>query len=406
MKKLVYFLLCMNSLFSFSQTNEGKKEIISFQSEVYKKERKIAVYIPSNFENLKEEKCQVVYLLDGQWDELFNYVSGSINFLLGSGEMNNTILVGIYSENRAKEFVPKPVTNVENEKWKKKQTFGFSELFDKHLVGEVFPLIEKKFNVNNYKLAIGHSLGGTYLINSFASNHKIFNSYIAISPNLEFDQDQIQKRAKKLIDEQKIINSFLAVSIGDADDTEKEFLRGIQALNTVLKDSQVQGLHYRLDYVKDATHITSLFKQIPLALLEHSKIFKNPSKAELEKMLNNNQISFCQQIKNYFSKLYNWAGYINHNPSENCLNDIAYQCLKNKKPNEGLTVLDCALQMYPGGINLYDSKAEMLENLNQKKEAANVLKIGLNKLEENKTKLNEDYTYYKEILEKHLAKLE
>lgn len=405
MKSFVVFVLCMNCLLSFCQTIEGKKEIISFQSEVYKKERKIAVHLPTNYEPLQQDKYQVLYLLDGQWDELFEYVSSSIDFLSAIGEIDNTILVGIYSENRPKEFVPLPESSEEKEKWKRKQTYGFSELFDRHLLEEVFPLIEKKYNVNNYKLAIGHSLGGTYLINSFASNHRIFNSYIAISPNLEFDQDQIQKRASKLVQEQKIINSFLAVSIGDSDDTEKEFLRGIQVLDTVLKSKEVQGLHYKFDYVKEATHTTSLFKQIPLVLLEHSKIFKNPDKVELEKMLNNNQISFCQQLKNHFNNLYNWAGYKNYNPSENCLNDIAYQCLKNKKPNEGLTVLDWALQMYPDGINLYDSKAEMLENLNQKKEAINVLKKGLKKLEENKNKINEDYTYYKEILDKHLAKL-
>ena len=55
--------------------------------------------------------------------------------------------------------------------------------------------------------------------------------------------------------------------------------------------------------------------------------------------------------------------------------------MNNKNPKESLKIINWAIELYPNGINLYDSKAEILEKLNQKKEAENVVKFALEKLE-------------------------
>ncbi|HNC30410.1 MAG TPA: hypothetical protein PKX08_10430, partial [Cyclobacteriaceae bacterium] len=92
--------------------------------------------------------------------------------------------------------------------------------------------------------------------------------------------------------------------------------------------------------------------------------------------------------------------------TEDDLNRIAYIALSNKKADEGVRILNWAIELYPNGINLYDSKAEMLENLSRSKDAKNSLKLGLVKLEATKlTMSNERYDYFKKILDEHLERL-
>jgi len=400
MKFIYFIILSFVSVNVFSQSADGRKEIISRQSDVYKKDRKIAVFLPSYYEEFKDENFQVIYLFDGQWEPLFNYVANTLNYLRSIGEIGNTIVVGIYTDDRPKEFLPMPQNEEEIQKWENKKSYGFSELLDKHLIEEVFPLIQKKYNVNPYKIAIGHSLGGTYVVNSFAENKNLFNSFIAISPNLEFDKYGIQKRIKRLLTEKREINSYLSVSIGDSDETEIKFSKGIKVLDSIISNSNVKGLKYKIDYLKNATHTNAILKQLPEALLEFSKIIKKPSEVQLSKMLSNTNFLYSDLLKNHYKSLSNWLGY-NYLPGENDINNFGYFSLKNNNPKEGLKIINWALEIYPNSINLYDSKAEMLENLNNKKEAIKVAKEGLEKLKSLKYQ-EEDNNYYKEMLDKHI----
>ena len=399
LKLTIFFLFSVLTI--FGQSPDGLKEILTIKSKIYNKERKIAVYLPPNYQEAKNEKLQVAYVFDAQWEPMFNYVSNSISYLSAIGELNKMIVVGIYTENRPKEFVPMPTSEEEKKNWNEKPDFGFSALLDQHLIEEVFPLIKQKYNTNDYKLAIGHSLGGTYLLNSFAENKHIFNSYIAISPNLTYDENEIQKKIKRLINSANEINSFLNISVGDADKTEKSFTAGIRLLDTILQSKKANGLKFKFDYLKDATHMSSPFKEIPLALIEFSKTLQQPNTEEISTMLKNKKILFSLQLKSYYQNISNWVGY-SYLPYEGQLNSLAYSIL-DKNPDEGLSVINWALELYPDGINLYDSKAEILEHLNRTQEAKETLKVGLQKLEKLKIDKSE-YSNFKNILEKHLNK--
>ena len=402
MKIKLITILTILSISLFGQTPDGKKEVITIKSDTYKTDRKIAVFLPPYYEEIKNEKLNVVYVFDGQFEPLFNYITNSISYLSAIGEINNMIIVGIYSDDRRKEFTPEPESAEGRTKWLAKLEYGFSNLLDKHLINEVFPLIEKTYNVNKYRIGIGHSLGGTYLINSFAENQKLFNSYIAISPNLEFENNQIQNKIEKLLIKSTEINTFLNVSVGNLDETELKFTKGIKTLETILNNSKTKGLKYRFEYLTNANHSTSPFLEIPIALIEFSKYFKKPNDDKLLEILNNKNLDFTLEMKNYYLEKSNWLEY-NFLPSENEVNSLAYFCLNNKNPKESLKIISWALDLYPNGINLYDSKAEILENLNKNTEAVNVAKLGLEKLEKIKNE-TEDYDYYKTMLEKHLPK--
>jgi predicted alpha/beta superfamily hydrolase len=400
MKFKLTILFTLLSVFGIAQTPDGKKESITIKSDVYKTDRKIAVYLPKNYEELKNEKLNVIYVLDGQFEPLPSFIYSSVLFLSTIGELNNMIIVGIYSDDRPKEFVPMPESEKGINEWQINKEFGYSALLDKHLSEEIFPLIEEKFNVTKYKIGIGHSLGGTYLINSFAENHKLFNSYIAISPNLDFENDQIQNKIEKLLRKSTEINSFVYVSVGSGDNTELNFKKGIQRLDTIFNMQENPGLKFKFEYLKNAKHSTSAFLSIPNALLEFANYFNQPSNNHIVELLNNKSIDFFTEFKNAYKNKSKWLGY-EYLPSENELNDKAYLCLNNNQPKESIKIINWAIEMYPNGINLYDSKAEFLESLNENKEAEKVLKYALDRLEKSKDK-NSRYDYFKKVLENHL----
>ena len=147
----IYFIVLMGLFYSLNliaQTPDGRKEILIIKSEIFKTDRKIAVFLPSNYEEIKDEKLQVIYVFDGQWEQLFNYISGATSFLSAIGELNKVIVVvGIYTEDRRKEFLPMPKSMEIKLKWEKDHKFGYSYLLDQHLLNEVFPLIEKKIEL-------------------------------------------------------------------------------------------------------------------------------------------------------------------------------------------------------------------------------------------------------------------
>ncbi len=402
-KILIAFFLCLN-LFSFGQTPEGKKELFTIKSEVYKADRKIAIYLPPNYEDVKDEKLPLIFVFDGQWEQLFNYITSSVSYLSDIGVMRKYIIIGIYTEDRRKEFIPEPVTAELIKKFKAKGEFGYSNLLDKHIKEEVLPFIESKFKVENFRLAIGHSLGGTYIMNSFAQNQNLFNSFIAFSPNLEYDSGQIVKKINSLLLSKKSINSFVNISVGDKDLTEQSFKIGIKQLDSIFKTTKVNGLRSRFDYLKNETHQSSPFKELPSALTEFANLTGKPSDEELLKMLKNNKSTFSKELKIKYKAISEFVGY-NYIPTEREVNTMAYFSFNNKNNKEAIKVADWGLELYPKALNIFDSKAEFLDAEKDYTTSLEVLQKGQIKLEEIKSELAEDfYIYYKKMLEDHIIK--
>lgn len=404
MRSVIFFMCLFLTSALFAQSSEGRKEVIVIHSDVYKSDRRIAVYLPPGYDPQKEEKLQVVYLFDGQWEALFNYVTSTLDYLASIGEARRMIVVGIYAQDRQSEFTPEiKVTGgkviVINPR------LGLSALLNKHLLTEVFPLISKSYPVENFRVAIGHSLGGTYLVNAFAENSKLFNAYIAVSPNLEYGNYEVLKKVEKLLASSPTVNSFLHVSVGDTDEYEKLFYKGIKRLDSMLTSAKIRGLRFNVDYLVNENHLSSPVTELPRALKSLSKLMARPANSEIVAIINNESLSLYEELRKRYSELEEWFGYT-YQPSENDLNSIAYVALYNKKAGESVKILNWALELYPDGINLYDSKAEMLENLSKTKDAKNALELGLKKLEGVKSTLDKErYDYYKKILEEHMERL-
>ena len=399
MKNSITFLFL--SCFTFQLFAQGynlKSKDISIASKVYDKDRMISVFTPEAYDASLDQKYQVLYVFDGQWGALFNLVSSVNTYLSESGYSQDFIIIGIHTENRPSEFTPAAQDERTEENWGTK--VGQADLLDQHLLEEVIPYIEKNYRVHPYRIGIGHSLGGTYVINALMETPGLFNGCIAVSPNLVYDYKSMLKRYEQELPKVKTKNSFAYISVGDQGNMETNFGKGVRLLDSLLKETTIEGFHYKFDYLEDTNHMTSFARSITNSLIEYNELFGAPSEEFVTGLMESPD--FMESLKAFYQKHSDWLGY-DFAGSESELNNIAYSCLYAEKPELGIEVLDWAISLYPAGINLYDSRAEMYLESGQKEKAIFHYGEGLQKLKDAKANIpKEDYDYFFEMLNANL----
>jgi len=195
---LFSLLMATNFLFpvvTFSQDTPkaitiGKK--LKFYSEVLKEERLLFLYLPSGYDQL-EESFPVLYLLDG--DAHFHHTTGTVQFLAQNGRIPDMIIVAIQNTERTRDLTPPTQTDTEGDY----ATSGGADNFLVFLKNELIPHIDQTYRTRPYRLLVGWSLGGLFAIHTLVKQPDVFNSYLAISPSLWWnDQALIQEMKTSL----------------------------------------------------------------------------------------------------------------------------------------------------------------------------------------------------------------
>lgn len=129
------------------------------------------IYLPANYENVRLH-YPVLYVLDGQ--VLFDVLVAIYRY--NCDIYPPAIIVGIEQIDRGKELIEAGETNPEG-----------NEFFCRFLAGKLFPLIESTYRTNAIRVGIGHSHGGTFVLNAALKND-FFNAVVTISPTLWVNQ--------------------------------------------------------------------------------------------------------------------------------------------------------------------------------------------------------------------------
>jgi len=147
--------------------------------------RKYWVSLPKDY-NKTLNRYPLLFLFDGDEDYLKNLILADVDQLTRFGEMPPCIIVGILQRNRALDFGPLyAISSLPNSE----KVNG--DKFFKFIKEELTPTLEKKYRTQPLKIAIGHSLGGLFLLNSFTKDPSFFNGMVAVSPALQLDRDSI-----------------------------------------------------------------------------------------------------------------------------------------------------------------------------------------------------------------------
>lgn len=183
---LLFFLVSICAEAQETMRVESKK----FNSPDFPFEREIFICTPQYYDENDQSEVDVVYVFDSQWRSHFALVYGLLAEIQSEDESPIPfIVVGISSPThldyqRSNDFLPVP-TSVKYQS----PYYGNYENFKKFLREEVMPYINENYRTSGHTLAIGHSLGASFVLNALTSE-EMFDDCIALSPNFMEDNNK------------------------------------------------------------------------------------------------------------------------------------------------------------------------------------------------------------------------
>ncbi len=223
-------------------------ESFSIESKVLGETRRINVYLPPGYEK-SDARYPVLYMPDGGVDEDFPHVTIDIDAAIRAGEMRPVIVVGIENTERRRDMTGP--TEVESDR-KIAVHVGGSANFRAFMRDELMPVIRKRFRGNGERAIVGESLAGLLIVETFFKEPKLFDTYIALSPSLWWnDQAIVHSAGKWLRSRPKLKATLYLASAGDDDRGD-----AVKALAAVLRADAPKGLTWYYEPRSDLQHST------------------------------------------------------------------------------------------------------------------------------------------------------
>ncbi|MEM7575497.1 MAG: alpha/beta hydrolase-fold protein [Bacteroidota bacterium] len=194
---------------------------VTISSEILDQEREILVFTPAGYDEMVHAYYNVVYVFDAQNQSFFDYVHALVPFIMEGQEP--FIVVGIkafYQEGvdyvRNNDFLPELTTERSLERYG--PYHGNIDNFLAYVQSEVIPYIDQHYRTLPIKTGIGHSLGGAFVLYAMTQALNIFNNYIAVSPNLAYEEELLANRLLSFDYNRLTAPAFVYLSSADEGD--------------------------------------------------------------------------------------------------------------------------------------------------------------------------------------------
>jgi len=312
-------------------------------SSILGEERTILVRVPASYAG-RDERFPTLYMLDAHPPQNA-MMAGIIDQQVWGDQMPDMIIVGIQNTNRVRDMTPTAVTD--------RAGSGGGEKFLEFIEKEVIPLVEKNYRTQPYRIFAGHSLAGLAVVNAFVSRPALFNSYIAASPVLHWDNNFVIKRAEEVFKQNKDWNKRMFLALGD----EPQYVNGFNAFRDLLKKSNPKNFEYEFREFKEENHGSVVLPAYYAGLRKTFAGWTPPATGNIA------------DVENHYRRLSSRFGY-EIKPPEAMLNQIGYQLLRANRLDEAISAFRKNVENHPNSANVYDSLAEAFEKNGQLKQAA------------------------------------
>ena len=334
---------------AFAQPPTGTVKRLTIKSAVLGEERVVLVRTPAGYETNKLS-YPVLYMTDG--DAHMGHTASSIEFLVQNGRIPDLIVVGVTNTDRTRDLTPAKSADKNPAGELRWPTSGGADNFLKFFETELIPEIEKTYRVQPYRIFTGHSLGGLFAIHAMISKPGLFNSYIAVSPSLQWADNEALTRVENFLKNQKEAKMTLFASIGNepgaiGDDFDK--------LKDALAKSNIKGFEWQAERLADEDHGSVVLRSHYFGL---RKVYEGWQ--PLRDLNSGVILGGLKGADAHYAKLSEKFGYKIPVP-ENVINQMGYQYLFDNKPEEAIAVFKANVERYPGSANPYDSLAEAYE---------------------------------------------
>lgn len=344
----VLVLLVLTSSAVFAQWSDGTSgpAKLTIKSKVLGEDRVILVRTPAGYEKNKLA-YPVLYMTDGGTH--IGHTTSTIEFLVNNGRMADMIVVGIANTDRTRDLTPTKATGANAAQF---PTAGGADNFLKFIETEVIPEIEKSYRVQPYRVLAGHSFGGLFAVHTLVTRPELFNSYIAVSPSLQWSDEATLKRAEEFLKTRKELRATLFTSLGnEPGDIGKSF----EQFKQLLAKSQIKGFEWDAQQLTDEDHGSVVLRSHYAGLRKVFDGWQMPRDPATGGVAGGMKAADAH---------YKWLSEKFHYSiptPENLINQIGYQDLLGGNPEEAISTFKTNVERYPNSANVYDSLAEAYE---------------------------------------------
>ena len=350
-------LICLLSVFAVlllvsSAANAqpaGTVKRFSLKSTVLGEDRVILVRTPAGYET-NNVKYPVLYMTDG--DAHMGHTASTIEFLVRNGRISDLIVVGVTNTDRTRDLTPAKSTDKNAAGENRFPTAGGADNFLKFFETELIPEIEKTYRVQPYRILAGHSFGGLFAIHSMITKPGLFNSYVAVSPSLQWENAEALKRAEDFLKNQKELNVTLFVSLGNEPGAIGQ---SFDKFREALAKTNIKGFNWQAERMDDEDHGSVVLRSHYFGLRKVYEDWQAPRDLNSGAVLGG-----LKGADAHYKKLSAKFGYSIPVP-EGLINQMGYQFLFDRKPEEAIAVFKANVDRYPDSANVYDSLAEAYE---------------------------------------------
>ncbi len=220
-------------------------ETIELESQILNETRQLIIGKPFGYET-SEDSYPVVYLLDGP--SHFHHTTGTTRYLARGQRIPEMLIVAIANTDRIRDLSP---PSQQEDEIARNPTHGGADTFLRFISEELAPWVERNYRTIPHRVLIGHSRGGLFAIHTLVTDPTVFDSYIAISPNLDWNDQRLVAEAEAFFENTPELNARLYMTAGNEGGA---LLGGVRKLSGVLDELAPRGFEWQFDWMPEETH--------------------------------------------------------------------------------------------------------------------------------------------------------
>lgn len=314
------------------------------ESVAFGTERTVTVYLPPAYYRYPDDRYAITYVLDGQYPPFIDAVTKAIAYNANAGKITNTIVVGIHSENRGREFTDnlEPGGNQN----------GRAVTLRQHLRAEVFPLVDSLYpDALPLRTLVGHSSGGLFVLSTlFGSYSDLFTSYVAIGPALRPGNNRVLETAAARLAFGPMKPKFVYAATGSVGPRERLFTTATKRLDSLLVVYPGNGLRWQHEQLMGFDHWSVVLPAVVSGLLAQTRTLR-VDQARWEEWSVLPPATMIARVDSFYRRAEADFGYRDI-PSAGYLNNVAEVARDEGRTAQALAIYDWAVAEHPTSVPL------------------------------------------------------
>lgn len=341
---------------------------MSLYSATLGERRTVQIHLPRSYAQSKGTVYPVLYLLDG--GAHFRAVTAMVDYLAVVSRAPEMIVVGIPNgRDRTHDLTPPADTGVtrvvisaSDTVDQRFPTAGGAAKMRAFLTTELAPWVEARYRAAPYRVLVGHSFGGLFVVDALSADPRAFNAYVAISPSLSWDKGRYLQRVVNELRAAPIDGRALYMTTGELEGSD--MIEPAKVLAAALETRRAPGFRSWYRVMPGETHGSNPFRTEYDAF---ERIFQGwePPEAIVIAATFHGDVSALDAHHTAVSARFGIPWPLT--PDE--VNQMAYFNLGEKKLDVAMRLLRWNVEKTPQYANGWDSLAEGLEAQGKMSEA-------------------------------------